>query len=253
MKYKKLGLFVTQVFKDELLLFTSRGLRKSLHQPQTISLWIAILFMVGASLFAFASLLSIYPSFSFSNNSINLTYFIGSIFFTSAAYLQYLESINSDITNKRHVIADKTAYLWFRFRPHNLGYISSLTQFIGTLFFNLNTFDTILNPANINTNNLLVWGPNILGSILFLVSAFFAWLEIFHDEHIKRFRSYTWWIIWVTILGSVFFLISSFYTFHFASGDNAFFDKIAIWTTLLGAVCFFIAALLLRFETNKQD
>jgi len=55
MRYKRLGLFVTQVRKDELLLFTSRGLRKSLHKPQLISTWISVLFMVGSFLFASAS------------------------------------------------------------------------------------------------------------------------------------------------------------------------------------------------------
>jgi len=241
MRYKRLGLFVTQVRKDELLLFTSRGLRKSLHKPQLISTWISVLFMVGSFLFASASLFTIYPALNFSNNFINLTYFSGSIFFTSAAYLQYLESINSDITNRHHLCTKIGKYLWFKFCPHNLGYISSLSLFIGTLFFNINTFNGVLNPTGIYANEILIWMPNVLGSILFLSASFFAWLEIYHDEHVKAYKSYTWWIIWINILGSIFFMIS------------ALVDDVAIMTTLLGAVCFFIAAFIQRFEPAPQE
>lgn len=248
MQYKKLGPFITQVFINKILIHTSRSLRKSLHQPKTISYWISILFMVGATLFVIPSILLIYPFLDLSSNNINTIYFIGSILFTSAAYLQYLESINSDITNKLHINQQKTNWLWFKVSFNNLGYLSSLSQFIGTIFFNFNTFDSLLNPIYIDERNILIWTPNILGSILFLVSSFLAWLEIYHDTNIKSFKTNTWWTIWINILGSILFLISALYSFNFQSGDNINFDIIAIWTTLLGAICFFLSAFLMHFE-----
>ncbi|NOQ31259.1 MAG: hypothetical protein GQ570_09065 [Helicobacteraceae bacterium] len=253
MHYKKLGPFITQAIKHDLLLHTSRSLRKSLHKPKSISWWISVLFMIGSSLFALPTLILTYPHLEVMSDIINTIYFIGSLFFTSAAYLQYLESINSDITNSTHVNMHKDRWLWFRYRPHNLGYLSSLTQLIGTLFFNMNTLEPLLYSLSITQSNMLIWTPNMLGSILFLTSSFFAWLEVFHDGHVKAFKTNTWWIIWINILGSIFFQLSALYSFNFASGDNSFFDSIAEWTTFWGALCFFSAALLLRFEKNFKS
>jgi len=240
-KTKKLGFLVTQVLKDELLLFTSRGLRKSLHKPKSISTWIAILFMIGSFLFAIASVFFLYPKWNISNQYINIIYFVGSIFFTSAAYLLYLEAINSDITNERHLFERVDKRVWFKICPNNLGYLSSITLFIGTLFFNVLTFSSLLNNLNGYENEIFIMTPNIIGCILFLISSFFAWLEIYHDEHIKPFKNYTWWIIWLNILGSIFFMVS------------ALVDNIAVEMTLWGAICFFIASFLQPFETAPQE
>ncbi len=248
LKYKKLGPLITQVLNNNVIIYTSRSLRKSLHKPTTLSWWISILFMMGSFLFILPSFLLLNPQYEFSD--INKMYFIGSLFFTSAAYLQYLESINSDITNSAHVNSEKTQWLWFQFRPNNAGYLSSLSQFIGTIFFNFDTFDIVFTPMSIDSQNLFIWTPNILGSVLFLLSSIFAWVEVFHDNYIKAFKAYTWWIIWINILGSVLFLVSALYSFNFESGQCPSFDTITQWTTLYGAVCFFTAAFLMHFEKN---
>jgi len=247
MKYKKLGSFVTQVYDNGILLHTSRSLRKQLSKPSRISWWIAFLFMVGSSLFASASFLLL-ASLS-TSDFINSTFFIGSLFFTAAAYLQYLEVINRDITVQAHINSSTQFWVWVKFRVYNLGFLASFTQFIGTLFFNVNTFEALLNFNVLDESNLFVWTPNLLGSLLFLLSSFFAYLEIYHDK-LKAFRSVTWWIIWINIFGSLFFGISALYSYNYAGGDNVFFDAISEWTTLLGAICFFIAAYLLRFEKS---
>jgi len=240
-KTKKLGFLVTQVLKDNLLLFTSRGLRKSLHNRKSISTWISILFMIGSFLFAIASVFFLYPQLNISNNAINIIYFSGSLFFTSAAFLLYLEAINSDITNEKHLFERADNYIWFKICPQNLGYISSITLFIGTLFFNVLTFSSIFNQLGNYESEMLITLPNLVGCILFLVSSFFAWLEIYHDEHVKLFRSTTWWIIWLNNVGSLFFMIS------------ALVNSIAVEMTFLGAVCFFIAAFLQEFEPAPQE
>ena len=245
MQYKKLGPFISHAMKDGVVCYTSRELRKSLFSSKkAISLWISTLFMIGSFWFAFASFFSLDILPLFSSFSLSIFYFICSIFFTSAAYLQYLESINHDITHLAHLYHKHPIWFWWRLRPYNMGYISSTTQFIGTLLFNISTFSAIFISLSIELKNFLVWLPNLLGSILFLTSSFFGYLEIYHDKKIKVFRSTTWWIIWINIFGSVFFQISALYSAY--STQMALF--IATMTTLLGAVCFFMAALLLRFE-----
>ena len=246
--YKKVGPFVSHAIKPGLSSHTSREIRKSLHLAKhIISMWISILFMIGSFCFASASFLSFGFLYNLPEIDINIFYFIGSIFFTIAAYLQYLESINFDITHLPHVYNKHTVWFWWRWRPKNMGYISSLTQFIGTILFNISTFVAIFSNLSIKIDNLFVWLPNLLGSILFLISSFFAYLEVYNDKKIKNFRNLTWVIIWINIFGSVFFQISALYSVYTVDIDqiNIF---IATLTTFLGAICFFVAALLLRYE-----
>lgn len=248
MHYKKLGPFIVHAIEHEVVCYTSRELRKSLFSSkQIISSWISTLFMIGAFWFAFASFFSLDILPLFSSLSVSIFYFIGSIFFTSAAYLQYLESINFDITHLPHLYNKHPIWFWWRLRPYNMGYISSATQFTGTLLFNLSTFVAIFVSLSIEMKNLLVWIPDLLGSILFLTSSVFAYLEIYHDTKMKRFRSITWWIIWINIFGSVFFQISALYSAYSLQSTQMSF-VIATVTTFFGALCFFIAALLLRYE-----
>ncbi len=248
MYYKKLGPFVTQVFENHILLYNSRVLRKSLKSPTVISWWIATLFMVGSFCFAFASVLSLSFTQFFSQFQINIIYFVGSIFFTVAAYLQFLESINADITHPPHAKSKTCSWYWLRWRPRNLGFDASLTQLIGTLFFNINTIDQLISGMSVELENMLIWTPDMLGSVLFLASSFFAYLEIHHDKSIRVFFSNTWWIVWANIIGSIFFQISAYYAWFPAQGQDPTASFIAIITTFLGAICFFVGAYLLRFE-----
>lgn len=252
MHYKKIGPFVTQAITNGTLLHTSRELRKSLLVPQKhlISSWISWLFMVGSFCFAFAAfaLLDFMHLFaSLSSHTINSIFFLGSIFFTSAAYLQYLESINADITHLPHLYNKHPSWFWWRWRPQNLGYISSFSQFIGTLFFNISTLFAIFSSLSIEVKNILVWMPDLFGSILFLTSSIFAYMEIAHDKKAKALNTVTWWIIWINIFGSVFFQISAFYS-SFSLQIDKFASFTATLTTFLGAICFFLGAFLLGYE-----
>lgn len=252
MQYKKIGSFVTQAIKDGTLLHTSRELRKSLlsSKKSLISSWISWLFMVGSFCFALAAFVSLSFTHLFASldlHSINSIFFLGSIFFTSAAYLQYLESINADITHLSHLYDKHTNWFWWRWRPQNLGYISSLSQFIGTLFFNISTLFAIFFTFSIEVKNLLVWIPDLFGSVLFLTSSIFAYLEIAHDAKSKALNIVTWWIVRINIFGSIFFQISAFYS-SFSLHIDKFANFTATFTTLLGAICFFLAAFLLRYE-----
>jgi hypothetical protein len=61
--------------------------------PHLLGWWIAVLFMIGSACFAGAAapgLSSVAPA-----SVLGAVFFTGSLFFTSAAYLQYLQSINA--------------------------------------------------------------------------------------------------------------------------------------------------------------
>jgi hypothetical protein len=187
----------------------------------------------------------------FSSFSINLTFFIGSLFFTSAGYGQLLEVINSDITAETYLSMEEDPWLWWAWRPKNLGYLASLTQLIGTILFNFNTFDAFYTGLSALQEDIIIWAPNMIGSVFFLLASFFAWLEIYHDRHVKAFVTVTWWIIWINILGSVFFQLSAIFSYINIDSGELINETLLLRHTIYGAVCFFLAAYLLIVEMNE--
>jgi hypothetical protein len=71
--------------------------------PRRLAWWIALLFVVGSACFALASFAANWPQalpgIATDGASINLVFFVGSLFFTAAAGLQLLEAINGDVAD----------------------------------------------------------------------------------------------------------------------------------------------------------
>jgi hypothetical protein len=108
-------------------------------ESERISQWMCVLFMIGSFAFAAGALLC----FDLSLPTIvpGVIFFLGSLFFTSAAYLQFLEAINvPDTSGKEH--AGRTDHaIYFAWEPDRIDWWSTITQFIGTLYFNFSTFN----------------------------------------------------------------------------------------------------------------
>ena len=97
-------------------------------------------------------------------------FFVGSIFFTSAALLQYLEAANPDASAAAQRQAPANS---LRAAPHR--WWSAGMQLVGTLFFNRSTFHALQTSLDTAATNRLVWRPDVLGSICFLVSGALAY------------------------------------------------------------------------------
>lgn len=191
-----------------------------LWKPKILNWWIAFLFMIGAALFALGCVLYLG---GFEHEIIlDSTFFIGSLFFTSAAYCQFYQAIQ----------ANKIVF-W-----------SALSQFIGTLMFNMNTFDAFFNLDWIE-QDLLVWTPNIIGSLLFQLSGSLAMYEMCKRWWCWHFHSTQWWMNFINFIGCVAFLVSAILSF---ATPPAVLPMLVTWATiftLIGAGCFFIGASLI--------
>jgi hypothetical protein len=106
--------------------------------------WIAVLFIVGSSCFA----LGAFPPYASAVGATadNVTYFIGSLFFTTAAFLQFR--------------ASTTRADWW----------AGIVQLGGTLLFNRSTFSALQHDLTAVEIDHHVWRPDALGSIAFLVA-----------------------------------------------------------------------------------
>ena len=153
-----------------------------LWAPHRLAWWIAIFFIMGSAGFAVASLASNWPQYfpaALVHDSIlNTVFFTGSIFFTTAAWLQLEEAINGDVADiGASPGSDRPAWRWFAWKPHNAGYSASLVQFAGTVLFNFNTGDALLPQLSWHQEEVLIWTPDVIGSICFLASGYLAVVE----------------------------------------------------------------------------
>ncbi|OUS15681.1 hypothetical protein A9Q88_10400 [Gammaproteobacteria bacterium 50_400_T64] len=209
--------------------------------------WIASLFMVGAALFALGCALYLLGSDdAFVLDSI---FFVGSIFFTAAAFSQLHQVLGGEAgsTKTRREIIRRACNR----QSIDVPLMSAFSQFVGTLMFNINTFDAFF-ELQWFAEGLLVWTPNIMGSLLFQLSGSLALYEItgrwWSWPTIRRRQGIHWWIGYINFVGCVAFLVSALLAFFVAawaaSGSVIF--------TLLGACCFFVAALLMWPEMYSR-
>jgi hypothetical protein len=218
--------------------------------PRRLSWWIAVFFIIGSACFAAGGFASLWPQYLppavTAGSVINTVFFVGSIFFTTAAGLQVLEAINGDVADLG--TSDDPAHRgwrWFAWKPHNAGYSASLVQFLGTLLFNLNTADAMLSKLTWLEGDLLVWVPDVIGSVCFLVSSYLALIEVSHRFWSVQPAQPAWWIVVINLLGSVAFMISAVFSFVPAAGPLADWPWAANLSTLIGAACFLVASYLM--------
>lgn len=197
-------------------------------QPQKGVWWVATLFMIGSALFALGCVLylggvSHAPTF-------DTVFFAGSIFFTVAAFCQLYQSPAGD----------------------QVAYWSAFSQFTGALLFNMNTFNAFFN-LNWFAQDLLIWTPNIFGSVLFQVSGSLAILDTCKRWWCWDFESLNWWITAINFVGCAAFLISAILAFVVPSPGSDLHAVLSTVFTLIGAVCFFVGSYLMWPEMAEQD
>src|SRR4051794_26401351 len=171
--------------------------------------WIGALFALGSVCFAVGPA----PGYVdlVGSGADGVTFFVGSIFFTSAAMLQLLAT-------PRHPAGD-----WW----------ASLIQAAGTLFFNVSTFEAMNEALDTAAKNRLVWTPDVYGSICFLVSSALAYRAVRQMHGTPDFR-----IGLLNLAGSIAFGISAVASFIVPDTGTELDLAAANWTTAIGAVCF---------------
>jgi len=172
--------------------------------------------MVGSFCFALGSI----PGYAslVEASVVGTTFFIGSIFFTSAAFLQLVQSAR--------------AIDWW----------ASMIQLVGTVWFNVNTFEAMQTGFDVHQQNLRIWTPDFLGSVCFLVSSYLAVLAVCRRPWCFDRNVSEWWVAMGNLLGSVFFMLAALAAFVLPSTGDLLDASVANSGTFIGAVCFFWAA-----------
>lgn len=197
-------------------------------------------FAVGSALFALGVPLSLASGLS--PAVAGWTFFAGSVFFTTAALLQLLTSRDA-----LEPVDAGAGPSWFGavLRPRTTDWTASALQLIGTLAFNVSTFRAALDSAGSDVSYQLVWRPNLVGSILFLVSSGMAFAPEVRQRRHDHVRDRSWTIGALNLLGSVFFGLSAAGAYLLPASNELLNARWANGGTLTGAVCFLVGALLL--------
>lgn len=254
------GPFVTtEVFRrpdGTLVRWHSRAYRKgsaaSTHRadesvwwrPRRRSWWMAVLFAVGSLCFVLGAVASQWGSSS--RPAIGVIFFVGSIFFTAAGYLQYAEAAGVD----HRFDPARPRHRWrpASWEPRRIDWRAALVQLIGTLLFNISTFAAMNHNLTTHQVNARVWAPDVFGSAAFLISSTLAFAEVCHRWLCWRSRSLSWWIVAVNLLGSIAFGVSAIASLSEPSTGEAVSARLANAGTSVGGLCFLAGALLLMPE-----
>ena len=186
--------------------------------------WMALLFAIGSTCF----LVGPFPGYAqlVGAAATGVTFFVGSIFFTGGGLLQ------SSLAFPSRREAGGRADWW-----------AAVIQSAGTLFFNVTTFQGMDTALSNPDYNRLVWRPDALGSICFLVSGVIAYRASRRLGWRPVREGRGWWIPAVNLLGCIFFGISAVAGYVVPATGSELDLAAANWNTSLGAACFLACAL----------
>ena len=212
--------------------------------PARLNAWIGWLFAVGSTCFAVGSV-PVYVD-AVGEVADAITFFVGSVFFTAASFGQLVQSQSPAMTGAdeltQHQRGPVRLLAWM---PHDKGWCAAVTQFPGTLFFNVSTFAALAHNLTVQQENRQVWRPDMYGSTLFLVASAYGILALGGRVWGRSPRTVAWWIAWVNMAGSVFFMISALASYVLPRTGDLIDSEVAVAGTLLGAICFLVGALLM--------
>jgi len=197
----------------------------------------AWLFAIGSTCFALGSLPPYFDSVGAAITAT--TFFVGSLFFTSAGYIQYYLSINS---------GGERRYLSFRNLTPDA--MASGLQSIGTVFFNVSTGAALIANLSVQQEDRLIWAPDLFGSTAFLISSAIAFGLARRLSPSVEGRRAVWWEGAVNLAGSVAFGLSAIAAVVLPTTGEPLNLAIVNAGTFVGAVCFLVGAVLVLNATG---
>lgn len=160
-------------------------------------------------------------------NADGMTFFIGSILFTLGGACQCLLAVPERPDRPTGLAGWRTAWI----------------QSVGTVLFNVMTFASLSILITSRSYDTIVWVPNAIGSVCFLISGAIFYLSSPRRGWLPLRDHKGWWEAAVNLLGCVLFGISAVTGYVAGNPSAPVSASITNWTTTLGAVCFLAVAL----------
>lgn len=211
------------------------------------SWWIGGLFMIGSFCFALGSMPLFFDRVD--PGRVAWVFFIGSIFFTSAGYLQFRECVAAPGTIDPEGPKHDGVRGLIGWRPRSLGWWATAVQLVGTLLFNVSTFAATRDQLTLQQEQQLIWSPDFWGSVCFLIASWLAYVEVAPRVVRRPEHDIGWHIAVLNLAGSVAFGAAALGARYVTTtGDPANITLVNLGT-FVGAMCFFVGAALLPVES----
>ncbi|MGH3365151.1 MAG: hypothetical protein ACRDOW_10515 [Nocardioidaceae bacterium] len=214
-----------------------------LWAPHRASWWIAVLFVAGSTCFLVAPVPAFLDLVGPQTDSV--VFFVGSVLFTSAATVQWLETVNADRGPGSDTEGSMRVLAW---EPRRIDWWSSGVQLVGTIFFNVTTFRALTTAVESPSYDNLVWQPDAYGSVCFLLSGYLAYVEVTHGLAHRPPRTLEGGIVAVNLFGCLAFGVSAVAAYVLPATNSVVNLTVANATTSLGALGFLVGAVLLLPE-----
>ena len=216
--------------------------------PTAVGWWIGVLFAIGSVCFTVGAL----PGYVgwVGTDADAITFFVGSIFFTTAAYLQFVQTVNAP-----HALTSgpQDRFRFWTWEPGRIDWTASGVQLVGTVFFNVTTLAAIDASLDATQAHRLVWVPDMVGSVCFLVASGLAWFEVSHGVWSWDLRSISWRIAALNLLGSIAFGVSAVASKIVSTTGEPRNIMLVNLGTAVGGVCFLAGALHLLPERTQPS
>ncbi|MGZ4438209.1 MAG: hypothetical protein ACXVW6_11240 [Nocardioidaceae bacterium] len=212
-----------------------------LWAPGRASWWSAVFFVIGSTCFLVGPL----PAFLdlVGGHVDALVFFVGSVFFTAAATVQWVDTIDAGRAG-----ASGGSLRLLSWEPHRIDWWSSGVQLVGTLFFNATTFRALSTSVDTPSYDRVVWRPDAFGSVCFLISGYLAYVAV--AGGLVRWPPGTLEGVTasVNLAGCVAFGLSALGAFVLPTTGSQVNVTIANAATSVGALGFLVGAVLLLPE-----
>ncbi|MCE0765173.1 hypothetical protein LWC35_20040 [Pseudonocardia kujensis] len=203
-------------------------------------------FFLGGALFTLGALLAQYGGAPLS--ALDWTFLIGGFWFSTGAYAALVQELNSPRKIGEDGALAARPWRWWAYEPARPGWVAAFVLFCGTLAFAISLLDAFLSGLSTRQVDRVVWAPEVVGCVLFLLSGHVAILEVCHGRFRVMTSSLGWWIVIVNQVGSWLFMLSGLAAFVRPVTGEAISVGVINWGTAVGAACFSAAGLAQLFE-----
>ena len=193
----------------------------------------AIAFTIGGSLFAIGAWVAQVGSGDATTAAC--IYFAGGLFFNTGGYASVVLVSNTP---------DGERWRWWSYQPYSLAWLSAFVLFAGTLAFGVSLLDSFLDGLTTKGENRLIWTPEVVGCILFLISGHLG----LRDVGRRPRWDLGWGVVAINQLGSILFMISALAAFIRPETSSVVNVDVANWGTVTGAVCFAVGGVMQAFD-----
>jgi hypothetical protein len=199
----------------------------------------ALLFAAGSTMFLVPALAALGSTAAW----IAVTFFCGSICFTTASLLQLVTA--AELPHRFRPRGERRPLRPRSWLPSSADWLGAAIQFPGTILFNVSTFAAMNTALGTEQLNARVWAPDVLGSACFLASSLLAFANAEHSWLSWRPGDIDWQIAAANLLGSIAFGVSALASFVSPATGLAVRGDLANLGTALGALGFLVGAILL--------